>query len=92
MRDFWRKKRIFVTGACGTVGKELVRQLLEDYEVSELIGIDNNESELFFVEQRFSRFQQASFYLADVRDRENLCSTKKSSLSLLSIPMSSLTS
>lgn len=72
MRDFSKTKRVLVTGACGTVGKELVRQLLEDYVVSELVGIDNNESELFFLEQRFSKFSQASFYLADVRDRQKM--------------------
>lgn len=72
MRDFFKTKRFLVTGACGTVGRELVRQLLEEYAVTELVGIDNNESELFFLEQRFSKFSQASFYLADVRDRQKM--------------------
>ena len=61
-----------VTGACGTVGSELVRQLLEDYNAAELIGLDNNESELFFLEQRFSECCDAHFFLADVRDSEKL--------------------
>lgn len=68
MMDMFKDKRVFVTGACGTVGKELVRQLLEDYDAGEVIGIDNNESELFFLEQRFSEHSNAHFYLADVRD------------------------
>mgnify|MGYP005854597931 FL=1 len=72
MKEFFKTKRILVTGACGTVGRELVRQLLEEYGAGELVGIDNNESELFFVEQRFSKFPQASFYLADVRDRNKM--------------------
>ena len=45
-------KRVLVTGCCGTVGGELVRQLLEDYAVQELVGLDNNESELFFMVPR----------------------------------------
>ena len=53
MDSFFNDKRVLVTGACGTVGNELVRQLLEDNNVGELIGIDNNESELFFLEQKF---------------------------------------
>ena len=65
-------KRVLVTGVCGTVGKELVRQLLEERKVKELFALDNNESELFFLEHGFSRFKQASFYLADVRDRDKL--------------------
>jgi FlaA1/EpsC-like NDP-sugar epimerase len=72
MNNDLKGKRIFVTGACGTVGRELVRQLLEEYQVEELVGVDNNESELFFLEQRFSRHSQVSFFLADVRDRDKL--------------------
>lgn len=69
---FFEGKRVFVTGACGTVGKELVRQLLENHQVEELIGIDNNESELFFMEHRFSGYPNSRFFLADVRDRDKL--------------------
>jgi FlaA1/EpsC-like NDP-sugar epimerase len=41
--------------------------------VKELIGLDNNESDLFFLEQQFCGHAQASFFLADVRDRDKLC-------------------
>ncbi len=67
-----RKSRVLVTGACGTVGAELVRQLLEVYRVGELVCLDNNESELFFIEQRFCRNTQASFFIGDVRDPDKL--------------------
>ncbi len=68
-----RGKRILVTGACGTVGTELVRQLLEEQNgVAEVIGIDNNESELFFLEQRFLQNPKGRFFLGDVRDRDKL--------------------
>ena len=72
MKSFFRQKRVLVTGACGTVGSELVRQLLESYQVAELTGIDNNESEIFFLEQRFSKHRNAFFGLGDVRDRDKL--------------------
>jgi len=72
MKSFFAGKRVLITGACGTVGSELVRQLLEEYQVAELIGIDNNEGELFFLEQRFSKYRNASFALGDVRDRDKL--------------------
>ncbi len=64
-------KRVLVTGCCGTVGGELVSQLLEDYAVKELVGLDNNESELFFAQQRYAGFP-ANFFLADVRDQQRL--------------------
>ncbi|RLA86861.1 MAG: polysaccharide biosynthesis protein [Deltaproteobacteria bacterium] len=63
----YKSKCILVTGACGTIGRELVRQLLENYNAGEIIGIDNNESELFFLEQRFLPYN-ARFYLTDIRD------------------------
>ena len=72
-KDYLTGKRVLVTGACGTVGSELVRQLLEDaYEPTEVIAMDNNESGLFFLEQRFLSENRASFFLADVRDRDKL--------------------
>ena len=71
MKEYFQDKRVLVTGCCGTVGMELVRQLLEDYQVTELIGLDNNESELFFLEQRFLDYP-AHFALGDVRDQFKL--------------------
>jgi FlaA1/EpsC-like NDP-sugar epimerase len=66
-------KNILVTGACGTVGAELVNQLLGSrYAPDKVIGIDNNESELFFLEQRHLKDRRAHFYLADIRDRDKL--------------------
>jgi FlaA1/EpsC-like NDP-sugar epimerase len=71
MKEFFKDKRVLVTGCCGTVGSELVRQLLKEYQVGELIGLDNNESELFFMEQRYFSYP-TKFVLADVRDRFKL--------------------
>src|ERR1700733_3378362 len=52
-RAYLRGKRVMVTGVCGTVGKQLARQLLENFEIASLTGIDNNESELAFLEERY---------------------------------------
>lgn len=73
-KEFFQNKKVAVTGACGTVGQELVRQLLEEYKISELVGLDNNESELFFLEQRFLEHKNSNFFLADVRDKDKLAS------------------
>lgn len=67
-----KNKSVLVTGCCGTVGSELVNQILEQADVAHLIGIDNNESELFFIQQRFQYKENASFFLADMRDRAKL--------------------
>jgi FlaA1/EpsC-like NDP-sugar epimerase len=70
--SYLRGKRVLVTGACGTIGSELIDQLLNEYQVEELIGLDNNESELFFMEQRYRDFPNANFFLADVRDKDKV--------------------
>ncbi|SDK78724.1 Polysaccharide biosynthesis protein [Maridesulfovibrio ferrireducens] len=70
--SYLKDKIILVTGACGTIGSELINQLLNVYEVGELVGLDNNESELFFMEQRYKNYPNANFFLTDVRDKDEL--------------------
>ena len=67
-------KIIFVTGSCGTIGTELIVQLLcnAKYNPKEVIGIDNNESALFFQDQQFLDDSRASFFVTDIRDRSEL--------------------
>lgn len=57
-----------VTGACGTVGQQLVQQLLAHFEIAALTGLDNNESALMFLDERHSTRGNARFVLCDVRD------------------------
>lgn len=68
-------KRILVTGACGTIGLELIHQLLTDpgYVPEEVIGLDNNESALFFLDQQYLHDPRARFFVADIRDQDELC-------------------
>ena len=67
-------KRVLVTGCCGTVGSEVIRQLIknEEHRPSSVIGLDNNESELFFIDQEYSNDGLVDFYLCDLRDRDSL--------------------
>ena len=71
---FFDGKSIFVTGSCGTIGAELIVQLLSNpkYSPNEVIGIDNNESSLFFQDQQFLDDSRASFFVADIRDKSEL--------------------
>lgn len=74
MKSIFENKSILVTGACGTVGSELVRQLLTlpEYAPAEAVGIDNNETQLFFLDQQYLKDDRARFYVADIRDRDEL--------------------
>lgn len=66
-------KRIVVTGCAGTVGREVVHQLVRGgYAPAEVLGVDNNESELFFLEQEYLEFPRVFFSLGDVRDPHKL--------------------
>ncbi|MFQ5559822.1 MAG: polysaccharide biosynthesis protein [Nitrospinota bacterium] len=67
----WSGKRVLITGVCGTVGSELLRQAL-DKEPAGVVGIDNNESELFFMDDAFSSYPNVHLYLGDLRDRDKL--------------------
>ncbi len=72
-------KKILVTGACGTVGSELVKLLLTDdaYSPMEVTGIDNNESELFFLDQKYLKDKRARFYISDLRDKATITERMK---------------
>lgn len=75
MKDsYFFGKSILITGSCGTIGSELVRQLLEEqhYGPSNVIGIDNNESSLFFQDQKYLANHHAQFFVVDVRDPQAL--------------------
>lgn len=72
--NYLNNKRIFITGVCGTVGSELVRLLLTvpGYKPAEIVAIDNNESQLFFLDQQYLNDTRAHFFVGDVRDNEKL--------------------
>ena len=58
MRGNFKNKSILITGACGSVGSELVNQLItKKYEIAELTAIDNNESSFFSGTKVFARSQ-----------------------------------
>ena len=67
IEDFWRDKAILLTGAAGTVGREILAQLLA-HEPRAVIGIDNNESAVFFLEHEFAAYDNVSLTLADIGD------------------------
>lgn len=70
MKTFYKNKKILITGAAGTVGRELVRQLCL-LEPAEIRLIDNNESELFSLLEEFKN-KKVFCFLCDIRDKEKI--------------------
>lgn len=71
---FFKNKKIFVTGGAGTIGREIIRHLCEYHEPSEVRVIDNNESELFFLNDEYRQDSRVNCFTGDICDRDNLIS------------------
>jgi len=67
-------RTIIVTGAAGSIGSELCRQIL-DYSPARLICLDQSETGLFYLRLELDRHQngaQVTFCVADVTDCERI--------------------
>jgi len=70
LKDFYKGKRVLLTGSAGTVGREIVRQIVS-FGHSELRLMDNNESEMFFLMEEYKN-KNVFCFLGDIRDRDKL--------------------
>lgn len=73
-RELFVGRRVLVTGAAGSIGSEICRQLM-GLGVGRLLAVDINENGLYLLEQRFRREfpgSRFSVQLADIRDRHRV--------------------
>jgi FlaA1/EpsC-like NDP-sugar epimerase len=67
-------KRIFITGAGGSIGSEIIRQICA-FNPTEIVILDNSEYLLYLIDyeisQRFPHIKKTSI-LADIRDQQRI--------------------
>lgn len=70
--QFLKGKRVLVTGAAGSIGAELVRQILP-YQPASLVGVDRNENDLYMLFCEI-RSQELAFrpVVADILNTERM--------------------
>ncbi len=73
LTEEFRGKTILVTGAAGSIGSEIAKQI-SHYEYKKLILLDIAESPLFNLQQRFVRkgYRDIEFIVSDVRNKERM--------------------
>ena len=74
IQDYIKGKRVLVTGGAGSIGSEIVRQLV-NFGASTVTVFDNAEASMFHLEQEVSRsFPKAhiKYVIGDVRDKYRL--------------------
>lgn len=70
IKNFYKNKTIFVTGAAGSIGSETVKQLLK-YSVKNVVCFDNNEFALFNL-KNIMNDRRVKIVLGDIRNRDRL--------------------
>ena len=74
IQDYIEGKRIIVTGGAGSIGSEIVRQLIS-FKASSIIVYDNAEASVFHLQQEISRGKSnpyIKYVIGDVRDKYRL--------------------
>jgi len=74
IQEYIKGKRILVTGGAGSIGSEIVRQLVK-FGASSVTVFDNAEASMFHLEQEISRSfpnSHIKYVMGDVRDKYRL--------------------
>ncbi|MHA2246023.1 MAG: polysaccharide biosynthesis protein [Candidatus Hodarchaeales archaeon] len=69
-KNFFKNKIILVTGAAGSIGRELVKQLLELNPIA-VRALDTNETGLFYLDKMIESERLRTF-IGDIRDPKRL--------------------
>lgn len=68
--DYYKGKKILVTGGSGSIGKKIVRELIK-YDIESIRVLDNNETELFNLDNELNS-SKVKIYIGDIKDDQRL--------------------
>jgi FlaA1/EpsC-like NDP-sugar epimerase len=70
-RKYYEGKRVLITGGAGSIGSELVRQLLS-YDPQKVIVVDINETALFYLKSELQHNKNLELLLQNVLDGQKI--------------------
>jgi len=71
MKNIFNNKKILVTGGAGSIGSEIVKQLLK-YNPQVVRIFDNNENRQFLFKHELESYENVRFLIGDVRDIDRI--------------------
>ncbi len=69
--DYYHDKKILITGGCGSVGSAILNELIK-FNPKRVSILDNNESALFYLQQKFNSYNNIRYLVGDVREKQRL--------------------
>ena len=63
-------KRVLITGACGTIGKVLLKKLSKSLTIQKIYAIDNDESKIFYLKKIYKNNPKVTILLIDLNDHK----------------------
>ena len=69
--NIFKNKRILITGGTGSIGQEILREILK-YEPTTVRILDVDETKQFELQQEYGDPENLRFLLGDIRDKERL--------------------
>ena len=71
MKNLFKNKKILITGGTGSIGQEILREILK-YEPTVVRILDVDETKQFELQQEYEDYENIRFLLGDIRDKERL--------------------
>ncbi len=69
-KEFYKGKKILITGGSGSIGKKIVKELV-NYDVDVIKVLDNNETDLFNLENDL-KSSKVKVFVGDIKDDQRL--------------------